>query len=64
VAGSSECGNESSGSMNVGNFFTSCGSVSFSGGKLLHGCQSVGQLVCQLAGQLVVCFGLAWLVCY
>jgi hypothetical protein len=53
VAGPSECGNEPSGSINVGNFFTSWRSVSFSGRTLLHGCQSVGQLVCRLARWLV-----------
>jgi hypothetical protein len=37
VAGSCECGNEHSGSINAGNFSTICGAVSFTGGTLLYG---------------------------
>jgi hypothetical protein len=37
VAGSYECGNEPSGSINAGNFLSSLGRVSFSGRTMLHG---------------------------
>jgi hypothetical protein len=37
VAGSCECGNEPSGSINAGNFVTSLGPVSFSGRSLRYG---------------------------
>jgi hypothetical protein len=37
VAETSECGNEPSGSINAGNFLTSCKPVSFSRSTLLHG---------------------------
>jgi hypothetical protein len=37
VAGTCECGNETSGSIKCGNFSTSCKTVSFSRRTLLHG---------------------------
>jgi len=36
VAGTCECGDESSGSIKCGNFLTNCGTVSFSGRTVLH----------------------------
>ena len=37
MAGTCECGNEPSGSINAGNFLTSCKAFSSSGKTLLHG---------------------------
>jgi hypothetical protein len=37
VAGSCECGDEPSGSINAGNFLSSLGRFGFSGRTLLHG---------------------------
>ena len=41
MAGTCECGNEISGSINSGNLLTSCKPVSFSRRTLLHGVSGV-----------------------
>ena len=44
MAGTCDCGNETSGSKNAGNFFIRCEPVRFLGRTLLHGVQNVSDM--------------------